>query len=220
MNPTLRIRLAALVPAGLLLLGGAIHADPDSARRECELGITLALTGQSAAAESVFTSLLSRSPGDARARTNLGNLALLRGEARVALAFYVRARDSDSTDAGIALNEATVHLLLGDEERAVARAADGVRQAGGVRAAAGLLGLAYPDSVAVPPRGNPGPALSPEEMLILLRAAVAKVPADTTGATPRDSSLRGTAKRPTAWRSAGARAGAQPELATQLYWKR
>ena len=86
------IRLAGLLLAAIVLLRAA-SADDDARQRECELGITLALAGRAAAAESVFTSLLSHSPRDARALTNLGNLALLRGEPRLGLAFYA-GRDS------------------------------------------------------------------------------------------------------------------------------
>src|SRR5262245_42347699 len=102
------------------------------ARRDtCELGITLALLGRTAAAESVFVSMLSRAPRDPRALTNLGNLALLRGDADLALSFYGQAQEADTVDAGITLNEANALMILGDEDAASALAAEGVRQAGG-----------------------------------------------------------------------------------------
>src|SRR5262249_35873672 len=108
---------------------------------QCELGITLALLGRTASAESVFVSMLSRVPPDSRALTNLGNLALLRGDADLAVSFYEQALESDTADAGIKLDLASALTILGDEEDASALAAEGVRQAGGFRAAARLLAL-------------------------------------------------------------------------------
>ena len=65
-----------------------------------EYGVTLAIGGEEARAESVFVTMLSHTRGDARALNNLGNLRLLRGETGVALAFYDRALRGDSLDAG------------------------------------------------------------------------------------------------------------------------
>src|SRR6266850_1677647 len=79
-------------------------ADPPDARSE--YGVTLAVSGEEARAESIFVTMLSHTRGDARALNNLGNLRLLRGETGVALAFYERALRGDSLDAGIHLNRA------------------------------------------------------------------------------------------------------------------
>src|SRR5437867_8312464 len=106
----------------------------------CEYGIISALNRDLGRADSMFVWILSLSPGDPRALTNLGNLALLRGEPDLALAFYGRAALADTSDAGIVLNAATASMLLGDEEAASARAAEGTRMAGGIREAASLLG--------------------------------------------------------------------------------
>lgn len=199
----------------------AADAGADAARGECELGITFALLGRPAAAESAFTSLLSHAPGDPRALTNLGNLAMLRGEAGLALVFYGRAREADSTDAGIMLNEATALLLLGEEELATARAAEGVRGAGGAKAAAGLLGLRLPEDAEAAKAADRA-YLGKDEVLELLRAAAGKVPVDSAraaGAASDTSAARGR-KRAPVWRSGGARAGASADAATLVYWKR
>src|SRR5262245_58227659 len=71
--------VTALVLATWFTSGSAAPRDSLSTKRdplgeECEYGITLALSGKSTAAESVFTSLLSHAPGDARALANLGNV--------------------------------------------------------------------------------------------------------------------------------------------------
>ncbi len=194
----------------------------EAAGGECELGITLALLGRPAAAESVFTSLLSHAPGDARALTNLGNLAILRGEPGLALVFYDRARAADSTDAGIMLNESTALLLLGEEELATARAAAGVRAAGGARAAAGLLGLRMPESTTDAPKAADRAYVGKDEVLDLLRAAAGRVPVDSVKAAgaASDTLTSKAKKRPQVWRSAAARAGGTSDAATLVYWKR
>lgn len=213
------VRARGRRPALVILLLAAAWA-PRAAgaddRGECEYGITLALLGRAAAAESVFTSLLSHAPGDARALNNLGNLAMLRGEVPLALAFYGRAGEADTADAGITLNQATALLLLGDEEQASVRAADGVRGAGGARAAAGLLGLRY--AATDVPKAADRAYLGKDEVLDMLRAAAGRVPADTTRAAS-DSTTTRTKKRAPAWRSAGARAGATADASMLVYWK-
>jgi Flp pilus assembly protein TadD len=198
---------------------GAAEA-PKASQSECELGITLALLGRPAAAESVFTSLLSHAPGDPRALTNLGNVALLRGEPDLALAFYEQAQDADSTDAGIVLNQATALLLLGEEESASARAAEGVRRAGGAQAAAGLLGLRYRERKPEAPKAEQRAYVSKEEVLTLLRAAARKVPADSARAGAASGRPDTKEKKRPLWRSAGPRAGAAAEAAMLVYWKR
>ena len=114
---------------------------PEALRAECDYGVTLALQGKLAAAESVFTSLLSHSPGDPRALTNLGNLRLLRGDREVALALYGLAAVADTADAGIRLNRAVTLFLMSRDTLARAAAAEAVAMAGGSKPAASLLGL-------------------------------------------------------------------------------
>ena len=198
--------------------GGGGAVEPDA----CEYGITLALIGRPAAAESVFVSLLSRSPRDARALTNLGNLALLRGDAALALAYYDRAAAADSADAGILLNAATALLVAGEEEAASAEAAVGVRRAGGVRGAARLLGIrAHGEEPAATKAGSQA-YVSREEVLGLLRAAAGRVPKDSLGVGgggAREAPAPG-GRRVRQWRSAGARAARAPDPATLVYWKR
>src|SRR5690349_23088275 len=125
--------LAVLVSASPLFA-----AETDS---RGEYGVTLAVSGEEARAESIFVTMLSHTKGDARALNNLGNLRLLRGEAGVALAFYERALRGDSMDAGIHLNRATALMLIGDKDRSAASFARGVNLAGGVDQAEALLGL-------------------------------------------------------------------------------
>src|SRR5216117_2671745 len=124
--------LISLVPASVW----AAASDSRS-----EFGVTLALSGEGARAESLFITMLSHTRGDARALNNLGNIRLLRGETGVALAFYDRALRGDSLDAGIHLNRATALMMIGDEVRASEAFAIGVRLAGGVERAQALLGL-------------------------------------------------------------------------------
>lgn len=196
--------------------------NPDPLARTCEYGITLALSGNDAMAESVFVSLLSRSPGDARALNNLGNLNLWRGDTNLALAFYTRAGESDSVDAGITLNEATALMIAGDDEGATEQAAEGVRRAGGPDAAARLLGLHYEGPGDGAPRASDKVEVSRDEVMALLRAATRAVPPDSSrskqaspagpGAKPR--------KQAPAWRSAGARGAAGSDVVAVVYWKR
>lgn len=202
------------------------HASPvrgapsDALRSECDYGITLALGGQEAKAESVFISLLSHAPGDARAFNNLGNVALLRGRAVLAVSFYERAARADTTDSGIVLNQATAFTILGDEESALAAAAEGLRMAGGPGPAAGLLGLRYTGDMPEWSKGDRRIHLSKEQMLSLLRAAAGKVPVDSTRA--RTGPGRDAAGKPRApvWRWAGPRAGDADGTAALVYWKR
>jgi Flp pilus assembly protein TadD len=216
---------AGMVVAILALTGGRLEAAPAAApegdlSRECELGITLALSGTGASAESVFVSLLSRSPGDARALNNLGNIHLWRGEPDIGLAFYDQAREADSTDAGILLNEATALMLAGDDEDAKTRAAEGVARAGGARKAANLLGLHLdPDSEPLE-KGADRAQLSRDEVVALLRAATRAVPADSTGGKGAAGPTPGRGKRKApVWRSAGARGNEGTDVGAVLYWK-
>ncbi len=215
----------ALTVAAMVAASSLSYADDDSLSNECELGIALAFSGEMARAESVFISLLSHSPRDARAYANLGNLHLLHGETEVALSFYAQARASDSTDAGIVLNQATALLLLGDVEAAEARASLGVKMAGGALAAAALLGLRYDGTDAEMAKGAEKAYLNKDEILALLRAASGHVPSDSTKiAAPTDTSAAARAarakKRAPVWRSAGPRAGDSEASATLVYWKR
>ena len=202
-----------------LAAGSACGADfaPDSLTGLCEYGITLALSGREDTAESVFVSLLSRSPGNALALNNLGNLQLWRGDAELALAFYARAGLVDSTDPGIMLNEAVALAMISDEA-AESRAHEAVSRAGGAEAAAQLLGLRYSDGGAdETSRGAGRPPLTREDVLALLRAAVRAVPADTARAVVPSELPRPPKQVPT-FRSAGARAGF--DTAPVVYWKR
>lgn len=199
-------------------------AGSDRLDAACEYGVTLALLGQPARAESAFIWLLGQSPGDPRALSNLGSLALLKGDPELALSYYVRAASADSADAGIVLNQATALMLLGDEEAAQERAALGVRKAGGARAAGHFLGLRYEGADPGASRGAPKAYISREELTALLRAAAGHVPRDSAevGAevpgTSTPDGVKPAAGAPV-WRSAGARAGDQ-DAAALVYWKR
>lgn len=214
----LRARAVWLVPvlAGLLPpVTAAADAPSAPYDLECEYGISLAQSGNTARAESVFVSLLSHSPGDARALNNLGNLALFRGNAAAALSFYRRAAASDTADPGIALNEAATLALLGEEDAAVNVAANGVGRAGGFDQAADYLGLIYSGDASELPRGDKK-SIRREEALLLLRAAVGKVPVDSTKAKVPD----GNKKPAPSWRLASPRAGDEGDLPAVVYWKR
>ena len=211
--------LSPTMPLGPLARAEEPVADPGA--RACEYGITLALSGEGATAESIFVSLLSRSPGDPRALNNLGNLRLWRGDADVALAFYARAEEADSADPGIALNEATALLIAGEEEDANARAAEGVRRAGGPEEAARLLGLRYEGDDSEAARASDRVQVSRDEVIALLRAATRAVPADSARAKQAAAGPGAKGRKPIpAWRSAGARGAAGSDAAAVVYWKR
>jgi tetratricopeptide (TPR) repeat protein len=215
----LTMTLALGLLAGATPLRAAV--DRDSLRAECDYGITLALIGEWAHAESVFVSLLSHAPSDPRALTNLGNVNLLRGDPQAALAFYDAAVRRDTADAGIRLNRATAMMLMGDQDRALPEAAEGVRRAGGERAAAALLGLGTGGPPPPEGKGAAPAQVTRDEVRALLAAAVGRVPADTVGAGPAKARAAETGrKKPPSWRSAGPRGAAESEATTVLYWKR
>ena len=205
---------------GVSTTAAPAEAAPARLERTCELGITYALTGKSASAESAFVSLLAQSPGDARAINNLGNLALWRGDAALALAFYARAGRADSTDAGILLNEAAALMISGDNSAARERAAAGIERAGGPEEAARLLGLRYESPDGGDNRSADRTQVSRDEVLALLQAATKSVPADSTATrgTKGGAGAKGAKSAP-AWRSAGARGADGADVTTVVYWK-
>ena len=214
-----RIALAAAIGAAIAASARAAGSDHDAQQAMSDYGVTLALLGETAQAESVFVTLLSDVRGDARALNNLGNLRLLKGELGVALAFYDRALRGDSAEAGIHLNRATALMLMGDDARAEQSAAMGVRLAGGVDKANALLGLKN-QPAADEPKAAEKAYVTKEDVRALLRRAAAAVPADTSG--PGAAAVHpgnGKKKAPT-WRSAGPRASDMTEAASVLYWKR
>jgi tetratricopeptide (TPR) repeat protein len=212
----------ALALCLLALPATPAHAtEPATPGSQMDYGITLAMTGNLARAESVFVSLLAPGRGDSRAFNNLGNLELLRGEVEVALAFYERAIRSDSADAGIRLNRSVALMLLGREEESRDEAAVGVKLAGGLQPASALLGLHPPDSTGTEARGAEKPFVSPEEVRAMLAAAARGVPRDSTarggGGTAR---IRPDRRQMPTWRSGGPRAAQDSDAHAILYWKR
>ncbi len=186
-----------------------------------EYGVTLAISGEEARAESLFITMLSHTKGDARALNNLGNIRLLRGETSVALAFYERALRGDSLDAGIHLNHATALMLLGNQARSEAAFARGVKLAGGPEAAAALMGIPKEPAVPKEPteRASKKTAIDPEQIRAMLKQAASAVPTgkvESAGSGVKTS----TGKAPSAWRSAGPRASDGSETPQLLYWKR
>jgi hypothetical protein len=194
--------------------------EPAPPGNQMDYGITLAMTGNLARAESVFVSLLAPGRGDSRAFNNLGNLELLRGEVEVALAFYERAIRSDSADAGIRLNRSVALMLLGLDEESRDEAAVGVRLAGGLQPASALLGLHAPDSTGIEARGAEKTYISPDEVRAMLSAAVRGVPRDSTarGAGVATRARPDRRQTPT-WRSGGPRAAQDSDAHAILYWK-
>lgn len=182
-----------------------------------EFGVTLAVSGEEARAESVFVSMLSHTRGDARALNNLGNLRLLRGETGVALAFYERALRGDSLDGGIHLNRATALMVIGDKERSAAAFARGVKLAGGIEQAESLLGL--PPEKQPTERAASKTTIDPDQLREMLRTAATAVPKDSDRqANSRTARTAGSSR--TAWRSAGARSSDGGDTQQLLYWKR
>jgi tetratricopeptide (TPR) repeat protein len=204
-------------------------SEDDPLAKRAEYGITLALTGDVARAESVFISLLSLSPKDSRALTNLGNLHLMRGKPEVAIKFYDLAHRADSTDAGILLNRSIVLMLVGDDAASREDAARALRMTGGVAGASSLLGLRAEKVTKQGPKAAEKPHLSKEELLALLNAAASSVPSDSAGrgkgagSDSTNATARTTGRtdaKPRTWRLAGPRAAELSDLATSLYWKR
>ena len=157
-------------------------ARPDSSRLmlQAEYGTSLALTGNLAAAESVFVSLLSVSPKDPRALTNLGNLSLLRGELRTATVFYQEALRREPSDPGIRLNLAAALLMQGRKAEATREAAAALPKAGGVAGALDLLGVRGFLPETQKPKAGEESFLSGEELRDLLEAAVRAIPVDSS----------------------------------------
>jgi hypothetical protein len=213
--------LIGLLAGAVLALGGgpALARGGDPLVRLCDMGVRLALDGRTAAAESTFMALLSRSPRDPRALNNLGNLAMWRNDAVLASACYRAAADADTSDAGIVLNAANALLAAGEESDALHLAEAGVRQAGGVDRAAGLLGLAAPrvDEPSTP--AGDRTRLSQEQVLQLLKSARRSIPMDSTvrAVSPADSAR--THRAPN-WRPAGVRSSDATETSPVVYWKR
>jgi hypothetical protein len=204
---------------GLALLmcsPSAFAAGPTDPARG-DYGVTLAIGGEEARAESVFVTMLSHTRGDSRALNNLGNLRLLRGETGVALAFYDRAFRGDSTDAGIELNRATALMLLGDQKRSDQAFALGVKMAGGIDHAQALLGI-QPEKQPTE-RAAKKTLIDPEQLRAMLKHAASSLPRDSVRAF--DSSVNPPpGKRVSAWRQAGARASDGEDSQLILYWKR
>jgi tetratricopeptide (TPR) repeat protein len=215
-------------PRGLLvsLLGvamaiavaGAPAMTQETGGGRCELGVALALSGNTAEAESVFVSVLSVEPEGARALANLGNLYLMKNELDVALAFYDMAFKADPNDAGILLNRAIALMLMGEEDLAQEQAKEGVEMAGGLKAASWMLGLRWTDAGQDVSKRAEKAYVSKEEIGALLEEALKSVPADSamadsTAAVPKE-------KTRLSWRSAGARAAGATQVGQVLYWKR
>jgi Tfp pilus assembly protein PilF len=214
------------VAVALGLGGPAAHAasgaSPAELQAKCDLGVTLALSGNYAKAESVFVSLLSQSPRDPRALANLGNVYLIRGEPDVALAFYGRAAAMDTSDAGIVLNQAVALMLLNDQEGADARARAGIEKAGGVNEAASLLGLRAAEQEAdsrAADKGGDKPHIAKSEITSLLAAAKRSVPVDSSGAAASDQAQPAGKQSARSFRSAGTRASQESVVADMIYWK-
>ena len=182
-----------------------------------EYGVTLAIGGEEARAESVFVTMLSHTRGDARALNNLGNLRLLRGETGVALAFYDRALRGDSLDAGIHLNRATALMMIGDEPRARQSFAVGLKLAGSLEHAQALMGL--PPEKQPTDRAARKTVIDAEQLRAMLQRAATAVPSDSVLSAGRGAAPDAAGKRPSAWRSAGARGSDGSDTPQFLYWK-
>jgi tetratricopeptide (TPR) repeat protein len=204
--------IALLVSASPLFAGDASDSRGD-------YGVTLAITGEAARAESVFVTMLSHTRGDSRALNNLGNLRLLRGETGVALAFYERALRGDSLDAGIQLNRAAALMLLGDQGRADQAFALGVKMAGSVERAQALLGIP-PEKQQPTERAARKTVIDPEQLRGMLKHAATALPPDSLRLLDSGVTAGATGKRVSAWRSAGARGSDGGDTPLILYWKR
>lgn len=214
-------RVGGATLAALTVLATVATAQPEKSPGDAksQMGVTLAMSGQTARAESVFVSLLSDVRGDARALNNLGNLRLLRGDLGVALAFYDRALRGDTTDAGIHLNRATALMLMGDDARAQEAAACGVKLAGGLEKAETLLGLRSESSRGELRKAAEKKYVSKDEVRAMLLQASKGVPSESEKPGSKDGVAPGTKKKAPTWRSAGPRATDASDAAVVLYWK-
>jgi tetratricopeptide (TPR) repeat protein len=204
--------------AVMVLLVSAFPASLLAADARSDYGVTLAISGEEAQAESLFITMLSHTRGDARALNNLGNIRLLRGESRVARAFYERALRGDSLDAGIHLNHATALLMLGDKAGSEKAFALGVKLAGGVEQARALLGIS-PESPPADERAAKKTAIDAELIRAMLKQAASTTP--TGKVEPASSGAqKSTGENASAWRSAGPRGSDAGETPQILYWKR
>ena len=183
-----------------------------------EYGVSLAMSGEEARAESLFITMLSHARGDSRALNNLGNLRLMRGETGVALAFYERALRGDSLDAGIHLNRATALMLIGDKERSALGFTRGIELAGGVDQAQALLGLGAEKQPTE--RASKSSGIDPEQVRAMLKQAASAVPAENVDTKGARGARGAGGKTRSAWRSAGSRASDGTETPHLLYWKR
>jgi Flp pilus assembly protein TadD len=217
-----RWTLCLLVLLLAVAVSAAGRADTGSARGD--LGVSLAMQGECARAESVFISMLSLTQGDSRALNNLGNLALLRDSKSVALAYYDSALRGEPADAGIHLNRATALMRLHDVAGAEAAARTAIRLAGSVQAAEALLGLEA-DSTGAGRAADRTALIAKDEIRTLLRRAAAPpaarlAPVDTSRSALRDGAFP---RKPAApQRPGGPRAADASEegvSAAVLYWK-
>ncbi len=183
-----------------------------------DYGVSLAMSGEEARAESLFITMLSHTRGDARALNNLGNIRLLRGETSVALAFYGRALRGDSLDAGIHLNRATALLVIGDREQAETAYARGVKLAGGVEQAEALLGV-LPEKEPSE-RAAKKTVIDPEQVRAMLKQSAATISTAKVQPVATGTGKTASGKTASAWRSAGPRASDGSETPGLLYWKR
>jgi len=215
LSVALLLRLAATATAGI--------DPPDSTTnsptsRWCELGVAMALSGNTASAESAFVALLARAPGSSSALNNLGNLHLERGDPDLALQFYFRAGRADTADAGIMLNAGVALAMSGDEASALAVTEEALLLAGSPDSAASLLGLSFTATADTVSRAaNPSRRMNRERALDLLRAAAHRIPADSTRVAPTPAAAR--PKRAPPWRPAGARGSEAGDERLDLYWK-
>jgi len=206
----------AWVTVALLISASPQFVTADTSDPRGEYGVSLAVGGDAARAESVFVSMLSQTRGDARALNNLGNLRLLRGETGVALAFYDRALHGDTLDAGIHLNRATALMMIGDEARARQSFAIGLKLAGSLEHAQALMGL--PPEKQPTDRAAKKTVIDAEQLRAMLQKAATAVPKDSvsSGHTAKPDAA---GKQPSAWRSAGARGSDGSDTPQLLYWK-
>ena len=207
----------ALAAVGVMAAASPLLAATAPDNRS-DYGVSLAISGEEARAESIFVSMLSHTRGDTRALNNLGNIRLLRGETGVALAFYERALRGDSLDAGIHLNRATALMLLGDQVRSEQAFAFGVKLAGGLENAQALLGIS-PEKQPTD-KAAKKTVIDPEQLRAMLKHAATSVPKDSVRLLDSNVASSTTGKKTSTWRSAGARASDGSDTPLILYWKR
>ena len=125
----------------LAALEKKVNENPQEIADANKLAVTLAFWKRYDQAIQRINEILDRHPNNATALNNLGNIYTMQGKVSEAQMAYGRARESDSADPGIQLNEGIAHKTGGDDEPADRILTIAIQNAGGAEEAEDLLGI-------------------------------------------------------------------------------